>query len=223
MYLLFASNTTAKVETVYFEFKHALTLVHFAVATAKSNLKVDIESQPINNIKKTGTFSSVEIGTGNGWTVLAGSETSYSVPVNTPFTAICNNNEIEVEGVLEPIGYQQISLDENALMLLPQTFDASADPTDAEDNGAYLSVACKVYSVDALGAPVQYYTGTATAFETLNLPFSSRKNINGTSTEIWNRSKKITYNLSFGNDFSEIQFDAVVLPWEDGESIVVTN
>ena len=223
MDLLFESKTTAKVETVELEFKHALTQVHFAVATAKSNLKVDIESITINNIKKTGTFSSVEIGTGNGWTVLAGSETSYSVPVNTPFTAICNNNEIEVEGVLEPIGYQQISLDENALMLLPQTFDASVNPANAEDKGAYLSVACKIYSVDAIGNAVQYYTGTASSFETLNIPFASRKVENGVSTEIWNRSKKITYNLSFGNDFSDIQFDAIVLPWEDGDNIVVTD
>jgi hypothetical protein len=203
--LMFASNIGVVKPTgsnkVTLQFKHALTQVLFKAATKVTGLQVDIAQNgiTINNIKNSGTFSIPT--TGNGW-VLDNSTTSYTI-TNSEITGIDYVGDAGNE-------FTQIGDNNNVLMLLPQTFSAATPPSTTE---CYLSISCKIYQV--IGEDRVYLFGSDTSYDTLTIGISSK---NGTN-EVWNRSKRVTYNILFGGgpDSAPIEFETEVEEWTNVE------
>lgn len=211
-------------------FKHALTQVHFAVATTTSTLGIDIETNGITIHKIVGkgkfTLPSTGLGTdANGWTLSsqAGDVTNYNV-ISTAVTG---------GYVTDQNTYTKIGSDNSALMLLPQTFKA-AEVTDMETSptsdseGSYLSIKCKIYQkLGATGTEKSYLYGSASEFTTIYVPISSKGLVASNSAEVWNRGKKVTYNMligggSMGKDLL-ISFGTTVEEWIDANGGVIEN
>lgn len=210
-------------------FKHALTQVHFKVATKTNSLGIDIDANgiTIHNLVSKGSFALPVAGLGdgvNGWTLStnAADVTDYIVTS----TAVSGTYVGDAGTTFTTIGSA-----DNALMLLPQTFaaapltDAVTNPTayDPAITGSYLSVKCKIYQVLGDGTKV-YEHGDADTFTTIYVPISSQKDISGTMTEVWNRGKKITYNMLIGGSlFDPIEFATSVEEWVDADGGVIEN
>ena len=197
-------------ESVQMNFKHALTQIHFRVGTSKPTLKVDIEENGIvlKNIANSGTFSFERENTAASWTV-GSSITNYVVP-----TYAVNDVSFEEEGEEDSKKqkFTQLSILDNAVMLLPQALTAKSD---AEANGAYFTISCKLYQVDADGAFKGYLFGDADNFAELEIPI-------GTT---WGRNQIITYNLNIGEggQLSPITFTTDVVEWDNVEGGTIIN
>lgn len=197
--------------SVNLPFKHALTQLHFGVATKTERLKIDIEANgiKIHNIKNAGTFT-LPTDDNNGWSI-DGTKTTYTVP----------SSEITGKYVGTSAAYTKVSKDNNALMLLPQTFAATAD--NGTDGNAYLTISCKIYQMLADGTTKVYLKGTADQFDEVKVPVSSQKE----GAEIWNRGKKVTYNLLIGGGsatgLDPIEFETTVENWIDVDGGVVNH
>ncbi|MGL6177731.1 MAG: fimbrillin family protein [Tannerellaceae bacterium] len=200
---------------VNLSFKHALTQVHFAVATKTSSLKIDIAPNgiQIHNIESTGTFT-LPTDVSNGWE-LKESKANYTVT-----SALVTGGFV---GDDTP-AYTTVGSQDQALMLLPQTFEAkSAQKTD----GAYLTISCKIYQVLADGTNI-YLTGSADQYASLEVPVSSKALVaGGAATEVWNRGKKVTYRLLIGGGpvtgLEPIEFTTGVENWHPTDGGVVEN
>ncbi|MEG1635186.1 MAG: hypothetical protein RR388_06130, partial [Rikenellaceae bacterium] len=103
-----------------------------------------------------------------------------------------------------------VSTADNAVMLMPQTFNAwvpstatSTESTKAEgtsQTGGYIKVMCKIYTLSADASAVKLYLhGSETAYAAIYIPLSSQS---APSTEIWKANNNITYTLQFGGGYS---------------------
>ena len=120
--------------------------------------------------------------------------------------------------------YTEIGNANNALMLLPQEFVAG-DGT-AENTGAYLTISCKIYQVLADGTTKIYLHGDAEAFAPITVGISSAlpAEEGGEATQIWQRNKKVTYNLLFGAGdgvLFPIEFATEVEEWQPADGGVI--
>ncbi|HAC20803.1 MAG TPA: fimbrillin family protein [Porphyromonadaceae bacterium] len=216
--VMFASATgqtkAAGTNAVNLSFKHALTQVHFAVATKTSSLKIDIAPNgiTINNIKSTGTFTLPTAANANGWE-LTDDKTSYTV-TSDEITGEYKDDETP--------GYTEIGSADNALMLLPQTFGALS----GENEGASLTISCKIYQVLSDGTKI-YLKGSETGFASIDVPVSSMGVADGVATEVWNRGKKVTYRLLIGGGpatgLEPIEFTTGVDSWDTADGGVIEN
>lgn len=217
--------------TVTMPFKHALTQVHFAVATTTSTLGIDIKANgiTIHKIVGKGTFTLPPTGleaTANGWAL--SSQASDVTNYNVTSTAVTG------QYVGDQKTYTKIGSDNNALMLLPQTFEAATITgvgTEPTGNGSYLSIKCKIYQKLGAGDEKSYLYGSAgsddNSYATIYVPISSKGVVEDTPTEVWNRGKKVTYNMligggSMGEDLL-INFGTDVENWIDANGGVIEN
>lgn len=218
--LMFASATqVAKASgnaAVSMPFNHALTQVHFAVATKTKSLKIDIAENgiQINNIKSTGTFTLPQ--SDNGWSDLS-APIAYTV-TNAAVTGVYKG---------EPSEYTPVVAEGKALMLLPQVFDAKSEGApEGAPEGAFLTIKCKIYQVLANGNPI-YLKGDASTFAKIEVPVSSKGIKDGNAVEVWNRGKKVTYNLLIGGGSSTglepIEFTAQAADWDSADGGVIEN
>ncbi len=221
--LMFASalNVTkpAGNNAVTLIFRHALTQVHFKVGTLNQGLFIDIAPNGIviNNIMSKANFTLPSPITNNGWN-------SWSTSANYTVTSD-NITTGAYIGAGTPV-YTQVGSYDKALMLLPQVFAAwnplvNSDPTVAGQAGAYLAINCKVRQQLEDGT-FEYLKGDVASYATIYVPISSQ---NTAGDEIWNRAKRITYNLLIGggSTFPYIEFKTDVEPWEDVDGGVITN
>lgn len=216
--VMFASATQVSEasgnKAVPMPFKHALTQVHFAVATKTKSLKIDIAENgiQINNIKSAGTFTLPESAADNGW-ALQDKIKNYTV-TNAAVTGV-------YKGELSK--YTPVGTEDKALMLLPQTFAAKSEEAP---EGASLTIKCKIYQVLEDDTPV-YLNGDASTFATIEVPVSSIGIKDGTDVEVWNRGKKVTYNLLIGGGSSTglepIEFTAQAADWNPADGGVIEN
>lgn len=194
-------------------FSHALTQVRFAVATKTKSLKIDIAENgiQINNIKSTGTFTLPE-SENNGWSNLS-APTAYTV-TNALVTGVYKG---------EPSKYTPVGTVDKALMLLPQTFAAKSE---GAPEGAFLKITCKIYQVLEDGTPI-YLKGGADTFATIEVPVSSLGIKDTSPVEVWNRGKKVTYNLLIGGGSSTglepIEFTAKAADWDPADGGEIEN
>ena len=192
-------------------FSHALTQVRFAVATKTKSLKIDIAENgiQINNIKSTGTFTLPE-SENNGWSNLS-APTAYTV-----------TNAL-VTGVYKGEKYTPVGTEGEALMLLPQTFAAKSKEVP---DGAFLKITCKIYQVLEDGTPI-YLKGDDKTFATIEVPVSSLGIKDTSPVEVWNRGKKVTYNLLIGGGSSTglepIEFTAKAADWDPADGGEIEN
>ncbi len=205
--------------TVTLPFKHALTQVHFKVATKTERLRVDIAVNGITiyNINSQGKFTIPTVDTDNGWTAVS-NPTNYIV-----------SNDVVVTGsyVGTNKAYTQVGSSDKALMLIPQIFTAWSPASDAttpalDESGAYVKLSCKIYQMLADGITKQYLVGTETSFSDVYIPFSSKNGAN----ELWGRSKKVTYNMIIGAGntlLDPIIFDTSVDTWVDADGGEIEN
>ena len=219
--LMFASKIGVAKPTasnsVELPFKHALTQVHFGIATKTDRLKVDVDASGIvlNRINSKGTFAAqTEV-----WDPLA-DLTNYIVTS----AAITAGYEVN-----KTTKYAKIGTDTEALMLLPQAFVAAT--VDAEGavvgtEGSYLTINCKIYQELGDGTKV-YLHGTEAASAIINVPFSSVGMVKDVSAEVWLRNKKVTYNLLIGaggaGGLDPIEFTTTVEEWLPADGGVVEN
>ena len=218
--LMFASATGAKKpsdeNSVMLPFKHALTQVHFAIGTKADRLKIDVAEDgiSIHNIKGTGTFNLPTQDTDNGWTDLS-TPTTYTVTSKAVLGIgyIGNSNP----------SYTPVGTEDNALMLLPQQFNATTT-TPPTDSGSYLAIKCKIYQVLADNTPI-YLKGDTTSYATVYVPISSKGMVKNTSAEVWNRAKKVTYNLLIGGGtiLNPIEFTTTVEDWLPADGGIIEN
>lgn len=199
-------------------FKHALTQVHFKVATKTARLKVDVAANGITicNIKSIGKFT-IPTDAGNGWT-----------NITTPTNYVVTNDAVTGSFVGETTKtYTQVGSADKALILIPQTFTAWTPATDATspaqgETGAYVKLSCKIYQMLADGTTKQYLVGAADTFADVYVPFSSQKE----GVEMWNRSKKVTYNMLIGAGntlLDPIMFETEVEAWVDADGGEIEN
>ena len=213
MYALAIGKTKEEGNTVTLPFKHALTQVHFKVGTKTTNLKVDIAANgiQIHNLKNSGSFNTKT----ETWTLDA-TTAAYTVTSD----AVTGNY---TDGT-EANPYTKIGSDDKALMLLPQGFVAG----DGENTGAYLTISCKIYQVLANGETKVYLHGSESAFADVTVGISSAISYTEegeqSTSEIWLRNKKVTYNLLFGAGdgvLFPIEFATTVETWEDADGGVI--
>lgn len=200
--------------SVTLPFKHALTQVHFKVGTKVSNLKVDIAANgiQIHNLKNTGSFNTKT----ETWTLDA-TTAAYTVTSDAKTGGYYGDNKDS---------YTPIGSDDKSLMLLPQGFVAG-DGT-AENTGAYLTISCKIYQVLADGTTKVYLYGSEGEFADVTVGISSAISYTEegeqSTSEIWLRNKKVTYNLLFGAGdgvIFPIEFATTVETWEDADGGVI--
>ncbi|MEG0692210.1 MAG: fimbrillin family protein [Oscillospiraceae bacterium] len=200
-------------------FKHALTQVHFKIATKTARLKVDVAANGITiyNIKSIGKFTIPTVNTDNGWT-----------NITTPTNYVVTNDAVTGSFVGETTKtYTQVGSADKALILIPQTFTAWTPAADATapaqgETGAYVKLSCKIYQMLADGTTKQYLVGSADTFADVYIPFSSQKD----GTEVWNRSKKVTYNMLIGAGntlLDPIMFETEVEAWVDADGGEIEN
>lgn len=215
--LMYASaldqSKPAKNNSVTLPFKHALTQVNFKIGTKTTNLKVDVEANgiQIHNLKNSGTFSTKN----ETWTLTDDATAEYTVTSEEVLEASYYGNDQSK--------YTTIGNADNALMLLPQRFEAkSKELTD----GAYLTISCKIYQVLADGTTKIYLHGDAEAFAPITVGISSAlpAEEGGEATQIWQRNKKVTYNLLFGAGdgvLFPIEFATEVEEWQPADGGVI--
>ncbi|MEG1934700.1 MAG: fimbrillin family protein, partial [Rikenellaceae bacterium] len=212
-------GVASPVVPVPMNFGHALVRVNFKAQTTSDNLKVDIEANGITlgKIKSKGTFVVAPTGAPT-WTPTADDRLAYTIP-SVEKTNIENAAAIVV------------STADNAVMLMPQTFNAwvpstatSTESTKAEgtsQTGGYIKVMCKIYTLSADASAVKLYLhGSETAYAAIYIPLSSQS---APSTEIWKANNNITYTLQFGGGYSNegnpilnpIKFTTTVTGWTD--------
>ena len=205
--------------SVTLPFKHALTQVHFKVGTKTTNLKVDIAANgiQIHNLKNSGslTMKSNQIDDA-AWTLTGDATAKYTVTSDAVTGDYTDGTEANP--------YTEIGNANNALMLLPQEFVAG-DGT-AENTGAYLTISCKIYQVLADGTTKIYLHGDAEAFAPITVGISSAlpAEDGGEATQIWQRNKKVTYNLLFGAGdgvLFPIEFATEVEEWQPADGGVI--
>ena len=219
MYALAIGKTKEEGNTVTLPFKHALTQVHFKVGTKTTNLKVDIAANgiQIHNLKNSGslTMKSNQIDDA-AWTLTGDATAKYTVTSDAVTGDYTDGTEANP--------YTEIGNANNALMLLPQEFVAG-DGT-AENTGAYLTISCKIYQVLADGTTKIYLHGDAEAFAPITVGISSAlpAEEGGEATQIWQRNKKVTYNLLFGAGdgvLFPIEFATEVEEWQPADGGVI--
>lgn len=198
----------AKNNSVTLPFKHALTQVHFKIGTKTTNLKVDVKANgiQIHNLKNSGTFSTKN----ETWTLTDDDATAgYTV----------TSEEVLEAGYYgdDQSQYTTIGNADNALMLLPQTFEAKSE---TQTNGAYLTISCKIYQVLADKEGKTYLHGSESEYKDIIVGISSQKE----ETEIWERNKKVTYNLligAAGSILKPIEFETTVEDWKSADGGVI--
>ena len=207
-----------QVAAVNLPFKHALTQVHFAIATKTDRLKIDVEASgiDINRINSVGEFAASTAVWSGLTTPIAYTVTSDVITAGYEFK--------------DGTKYAKIGTDDAALMLLPQTFKATTidETTGAVGaDGSYLTISCKIYQMLADGTTKVYLHGSDGAFADINVPISSKSLVQGVSTEDWERNKKVTYNLLIGagtaGGLDPITFITEVEEWLPADGGVVEN
>ena len=221
--LMFAeAKDVAKAETVVpvnLPFKHALTQVHFGIATKTDRLKIDVAANGIiiNKIKNKGTFTA----TSEKWATAAdASDANYTV-TSTEITGVYKG---------ETATYTQVGSADAALMLMPQTFTAATYKTgskgEVNTDGSYLTINCIIYQELGDGSKV-YLHGGENSYAIINVPISSMGVVNDTPTEVWNRNNKVTYKLLIGagsaGGLDPITFTTTVEEWLPADGGVVEN
>lgn len=188
-------------------FHHAMTQILFkARVKADANLYVDIEANGItlHNINSKGTF------TLPATSIAVWSEQSVPTTYMVPSAAVTAHGITDAD-------VKNVFTADNALMLLPQEFTAwnsetYEDPANKEQTGGYLSLSCKLYYKE--GNNIQYLFGSAGAFDTINVPFSSKNSVD----EIWKMRNKITYTLLIDGTMAGLEpitFTTEVENWSD--------
>lgn len=193
--------------SVTLPFKHALTQVHFKIGTKTTNLKVDVEANgiQIHNLKNSGTFST----TNETWTLTDDAIAEYTITSEEVLETGYYGNDQSL--------YTTIGSADKALMLLPQTFEAKSEELT---NGAYLTISCKIYQVLADGETKVYLHGSESEYKDITVGISSKKE----GTEIWERNKKVTYNLligAVGSILKPIEFETTVEEWIPADGGVI--
>lgn len=194
--------------SVNMHFKHALTQVHFKARTEADNMYVDLDENgiKIHNIKSKGNFQLNNNG-----------EASWSDP-NSKVDYTVTSSAMTIARGVGNMPFTGITTDNNALMLMPQSFVAwipafnidgtpntagntiTENDADGGPKNAYLSILCKIYTKDKDNKTV-YLKGDNDNFATIYVPISSRHTLS--NDEIWNMGNKITYNLVFGGGYDE--------------------
>ena len=225
--LMFAENRglnnagVSKPETgnaVNLPFKHALTQVHFGIATKTDRLKIDVAKDGIiiNRIMSKGTFAAAT-AVWSAW------DNSISFAVTSD--AITAGYGVEATADVPAHKYAKVGSDDKALMLLPQTFAATTITNGAE--GSYLTINCKIYQMLADGITKVYLHGSENEFVVINVPISSVGIVKDTPAEVWLRNNKVTYNLLIGaggaGGLDPIEFTTEVEKWLDANGGVFEN
>lgn len=183
-------------------FKHTLSQVVFKAKTQYENMKVNINTIKIHNIKFSGVFTLPATADETG------SWESAALTFLNAFTAI-SNADITVEGTTTT------DITTNTPMLnIPQELTAWVVSGDSKTkHGAdqakqcYLEISCKIQQSGV------YLVGSETAYGTIYVPFG----------DTWEAGKRHIYTLIFGGGYDDqgepilkpIEFDAEVSGWVD--------
>lgn len=172
---------------VALNFKHALSQIEVKAKCMNSNIKVEVLGVKVMNVAGTADFtfpedkptdSSYELSQGQ-WTNAKGTQ-GYLIKGTTPVTLTSNA--------------QSIMMDAGNFMLIPQTL-TKWDGT-AASGGTYLSVLCRISSVDGDNEVLLYPLATSTDDK------SGKYGLSAVAIDTnWLPGKKYTYTLTFcGSD-----------------------
>lgn len=172
---------------VALNFKHALSQIEVKAKCMNSNIKVEVLGVKVMNVAGTADFTfpedkptdtSYELSQGQ-WTNAKGTQ-GYLIKGTTPVTLTSDA--------------QSIMMDAGNFMLIPQTL-TKWDGT-AVSGGAYLSVLCRISSVDGDNEVLLYPLATSTDDK------SGKYGLSAVAIDTnWLPGKKYTYTLTFcGND-----------------------
>lgn len=218
MYAIAKNQSKSTDGKVNLHFHHILSQVVFSAKTEYPNMKVEIKSIKINNLKNSGTFTLPEEGAvGSGiWNITeAGTYnptvTKAPIEISTTTSGATTSETKEIT-----------SATNNPLMIIPQKptkWATSSSNAIAINSDTYLEISCKisqngVYIFGAAG------TEGNDGYETIYVPFGGDKCD-------WKPGKRYIYTLIFGGGYdangsailTPINFTATVEPWDDDNTI----
>lgn len=199
---LVAACTSTVSPEVTLNFKHLLSQVNFAVQGI-SNVKVRISGISVNDVKNTSTFTFNTASTGSWATPTAVTATynndyAYTPVSGTNITPGTNSN-VQYMG-----NGNSVYTNDNALMLMPQTFSAPADGTFTFTFDLY-TMAQTVTDVSGNGDLAH---GTATV------------NLSDFTTTQWVMGKRYVYliDMSYYLVSGKINFIVQITDWVDADA-----
>lgn len=186
------SNSTSGANGVTLNFQHALSQIVIQAKNSNPNvMKVEVYGVKIGRVGANATLTLPTAETssaisGTSWALAGGAVASYMAggADQTPvvLTATPAQNE---QG--QPA---DIMFSEGSFMLIPQTLTAWNGSSTADNNGAYISVLCKVYNNNSASSTTPTWTRV---FPSTDMPGFLSVPID---TE-WVPGKKYTYTLEF--------------------------
>lgn len=195
------------------KFHHILSQVVFSAKTEYTNMKVEINSIKINNLKNSGTFTLPNEGAvGEGsWSQ---SGTYHPTVTKTPIEI-----STTTPGATTPETKEITSATNNPLMVIPQkptAWATSSSNAIAINSDTYLEISCKISQngVYIFGAEGNDGYGT------IYVPFGGDKCD-------WKPGKRYIYTLIFGGGYkadgsdvlTPINFTAEVESWDDSNTV----
>jgi len=183
---LFVSKSVSSYARVPMFFFHPLSEINFAVQGI-ADYKIDVTDIQVHDVKNSGHLT-IETWNGGTWSNVGGSATYRYTPdygtahdnyVPRPLPTSGNDNDIIYLGNMGGWGPRDNDR-QNALMLMPQSFEQPASPF-AAPSGGYMSFA---YTIDRMDG-TRYKSGTAQAYFA---DFSDRT---------WVKSRRYIYLIDF--------------------------
>lgn len=202
---LIAAAVTTDQPDVTLGFKHILSQVNFGIVnTFGMAIEIDDESIMLTGVKDKGTYTFN--GASSGWSDLDGATEYIYAPVSGKNkTTGTESTPITYMGNEGGSGY---NANTNALMLMPQTFEAAADGT--------LSFKFFLITKDENGDDVRI---PESDFETATV------NLCDFDTTTWAPGKRYLYLFDFNSYLvtGEITFRVTVADWEDDDDNTVAE
>lgn len=191
---------------VNLHFHHILSQVVFSAKTEYTNMKVEIKSIKIKNLKNSGTFTLPEVGAvGSGSWNFTEAGTYNPTVTKTPIE-ISTTTPTEITHKTN-----------NPLMVIPQKPTAwvpsNTNVIDDNQQQTYLEISCKISQNGV-------YIFGGDEYETIYVPFGGDKCD-------WKPGKRYIYTLIFGGGYNEsgnavltpINFTAEVESWDNSNTI----
>lgn len=213
MYAIAKNQSKPTDGKVNLHFHHILSQVVFSAKTEYTNMKVEINSIKIKNLKNSGTFTLPEDGAaGSGTWDITGAETYNPTVTKTPIVISTTTS-----GATTPETKEITSATNNPLMVIPQkpTAWVPSNTTVIADSQqqTYLEISCKISQNGV-------YIFGGDEYETIYVPFGGDKCD-------WKPGKRYIYTLIFGGGYdangnavlTPINFTADVESWDGSNTI----
>lgn len=162
-------------------FKHALSQIEVRAKLLNPNIRIEVIGVKIGSVRSRSTFTFPELVTNN----------AFSLPRSNWSTEVEKDSYISrgTVGLNLTAAPQSIMFGTDNFMLIPQQLTGWDTPTDRTNTkkGAYLSVLCRIFSIDTTKAETLLFPDAADKYGFSSVPISTN----------WEPGKKYIYTLEY--------------------------